>query len=335
MKKYPVFFILIILAVQSFGQKEFLFTKEGRSILKRRQLVANCLKALHKDKTDRNALSICECQTDKFDRHFTNKQYKKHASNGIINLSALIEEDSLFQKEIQQCYTSSGKTLLLQAESFETEFISNCIRSIQKNTEKKLDYNHLSNFCTCQLNLVKTKKISDAEMETLSNPNSLLFYEIMYKCGDPFSNEEVFNKNWNQNLEKDIIGPLSDTIKILTLNGMTYVKVKTGKTSQFWLFDTGASDLLINKEMEKDLKNENIISDANYLGIGEYEMANGNIDTCRRYKINNIQIGKFSVNNIIVAVTDKGKRIIVGKGLLNKFSNWLLNNRDNTLILTK
>jgi len=335
MTKYPIFWFLIIIAVQSFGQGEFILTKEGRPILKRRQLIANCLKTLHKDKTDKTALSICECQTDKFDGYFTSKQYKKHLSKGIINLSGLVEEDSLFEKEIQKCYTSSGNTLLLQAESFESEFISNCIKSIQKNTEKKLDINRLSNFCTCQLNLVKTKKISDAEMETLSNPNSLLFYEIMYKCGDPFSNEEPQDKNWNRNLEKDIIGPSSDTIKILTLNGMTYVKVKIGSSTQFWLFDTGASDLLINKEMEKDLKNENIIIDSNYLGIGEYEMANGVIDTCRRYKINNIKIGQFFVNNIVVAVTDKGKRIIIGKGLLNKFSNWVMSNRDNTLILTK
>ncbi|MDB5202935.1 MAG: hypothetical protein JWQ27_2344 [Ferruginibacter sp.] len=335
MTKYLICCLLIIMAGQSFGQAEFILTKEGRSILKRRQLIASCLKTLHKDKTDKTAVSICECQTDKFNGHFTNKQYKKHSSNGIINLSGLVAEDSLFEKEIQKCYTNSGKTLLLQAEGFESEFVSNCIKSIQNNTEKKLDINRLTTFCTCQLNLVKTKKISDAEMETLSNPNSLLFYEIMYKCGDPFSNEEPFDKNWNRNLEKDIIGPLTDTINILTLNGLTYVKVKTGITTQFWLFDTGASDLLINKEMEKDLKIQNIITDANYLGIGEYEMANGMIDTCRRYRINNIQIGKFSVNNIVVAVTDKGKRIIVGKGLLNKFSNWVLNNRDNTLILTK
>ena len=157
----------------------------------------------------------------------------------------------------------------------------------------------------------------------------------MYKCGDPFSNGENVDQNWNQNLEKDIEGPSTDTMKILNLNGMTYVKMKIAGTTQFWLLDTGASDLLINTDMEKDLKSEKIITDANYLGIGEYEMANGMIDTCRRYKINTVQIGKFTVNNIVVAVTEKGKRIIAGKGLLNKFSNYLLNNRDNTLILNK
>ena len=172
-------------------------------------------------------------------------------------------------------------------------------------------------------------------METLSDPNSLLFYEMIYKCGDPFLMKEEFTKNWNQNSEKDINGPAEDTIKTLSLNGMTYVKMKVGSMVKIWLFDTGASDLLINRDMEEALKKENALSQSNYIGTGEYEMANGMIDTCRKYMINNLQIGKFSVDNIVVAITDKGKRIIVGKALLNKFSKWILNNEENKLILLR
>ena len=87
--------------------------------------------------------------------------------------------------------------------------------------------------------------------------------------------------------------------------------------------------------MESTLKNEHIITDENYLGTGEYEMANGMIDTCRKYLINNISIGKYKLNNIVVTVTDKGKRIIAGKILLNKFSNFILDNKENLLILHK
>lgn len=335
-KFLSVFFcFFILLPGQSFSQEGFIRTKEGRPILNRRQLITNCLKSLHKDKSDPIALSVCDCQIDKMDKHFTNKQFKKYTTNRVIDISELVKEDSLLELEIQRCYTNTGKSILMQAESFKDEFISNCIKSIQNNTEKELDISRLTNFCTCQLNLVKTKQISDSIMETLNNPNSLLFYEIMYKCGDPFSNEETLAKNWNQNLVKDITGPLNDTIKVLNLNGMTYIKAKTGSMTQLWLFDTGASDLLINKEMETGLKKENIITATNYLGIGEYEMANGMIDTCRRYKIDNVKIGNFLINNIVVAVTEKGKRIIIGKGLLNKFSNWKLDNSNNTLILTK
>ena len=209
------------------------------------------------------------------------------------------------------------------------------MESIKKNSEKKLDSNRLRSFCNCQLNLIKTKQLSDDEMEVLSNPNSLLFFEIMYKCGDPFIEKGEPGKNWNLQSANDITGPERDTIKVLTLHGMTYVKIKTGSIVQVWLFDTGASDLLITKDMEAELKKENFITAQNYLGTGEYEMANGMVDTCRKYQINNVQIGKFYINNIVIAVSDKARRIIVGKGLLNKFSNWTLNNSDNTLTLTK
>ena len=303
--------------------------------MNRKELIIKCLKSLHKDESDETALSVCTCQVDKVDRHFSNKQYRDHTIGKEINLPGMLKEDSLLEKNIQSCFTNTGKSILIEAESFETGFVENCIRSLQKSTEKKLDINRLTNFCTCQLELVKTKKLSDLEMRTASNPNSLLFYEIVYKCGDPFVTGDSIESNWNQKMAKDVAGPITDTIRTLSLNGMTYVKVKIGSMTQVWLFDTGASDLLINKEMEEKLKIENIITPSGYLGVAEYEMANGVIDTCRRYKIDNVKIGSFSINNIIVAVTDKGKRIIVGKGLLNKFSNWKINNADNTLILTK
>lgn len=333
--RVTIFSFFLLACLQSYAQDEFIYTKEGQSILNRRQLIAICLKNLHKDKTDQNSLAMCECQTNKLDWQFTRKQYRKYTSKGVIDISALIKEDSLFEKQIKACYGGSGKTILLQAESFQLDFIADCVAGIKKNTEKKLDSTRLRSFCSCQLNLIKTKQLSDAEMDALSNPNSLLFFEIMYTCGDPFTGKADPGKNWNQQYANDITGPESDTIKVLNLYGMSYIKIKTGSLVQVWLFDTGASDLLVTKDMETELKKENFITPQNYLGTSEYEMANGMIDTCRKYKINNVQVGEFYINNIVIAVSDKARRIIVGKGLLNKFSEWTLNNNDNTLILTK
>jgi predicted aspartyl protease len=111
--------------------------------------------------------------------------------------------------------------------------------------------------------------------------------------------------------------------------------MKTGSMVLFWLLDTGAADLLINKDMETTLKSEGVLTENNYLGPGVYEMANGMVDTCRKYRMNNIRIGEYSIDNIVVAVTDKGKKIIAGKSLLNKFSNWILDNKQNNLILMR
>jgi predicted aspartyl protease len=172
-------------------------------------------------------------------------------------------------------------------------------------------------------------------MADLSNPNSLLFYEMMSTCGNPFSDKDDIDNSWSEKATNDIKGPSIDTIKVVTLNGMTYVRMKTGSMVLFWLLDTGAADLLINKDMETTLKSEGVLTENNYLGTGVYEMANGMVDTCRKYRMNNIRIGEYSIDNIVVAVTDKGKKIIAGKSLLNKFSNWILDNKQNNLILKR
>jgi len=334
MKNVFLAFLAIVCINSGFAQSN-IYTKEGKPILNRKQLVNNCLKSLHKTQADQTALSICECQVQKIDWRFTMKQYRKHTKSNIIDLNGLLKEDSLAEKDIEACYINSGKTLLLQAEGFENEFIQKCVQGIQGSTDKSLDAKRVNNFCVCQLQMVKTKKLTDGEMQTLSNPNSVLFYEMMYKCGDPFRLNQDGERNWTSATTTDVIGPNVDTLSVLNLNGMTYVKVKIGHQVQVWLFDTGATDLLINNELEAELKKENIINKQNYLGVGEYEMANGMVDTCRRYQVNSVQIGNFTVNNVLVSVTDKGKRIIVGKSLLNKFRRWALHNEENKLILWK
>ena len=317
-----------------FSQRDFIYSKEGKEIMDRTKQLQICLKSLKKDRTDPTAVAICNCQLNLIDGHFTNKQYKKYTTSHMIDMQSLMDEDTVFKHQVQACYNNSGKTILMQAEGFETEFIADCIKNLQKNTKKNLEMDRLVKFCTCQIALIKSKKIKDDEMETLANPNSLLFYEMMFKCGDPYSGADSGN-NWTSSSEHDIIGPGDDTVHILTLDGMTYVKINLGGTTQFWLLDTGATDLLINTDMETTLKNEHIITPANYLGIGEYELANGTIDTCRKYRIDILKIGKFTLNNIRIAVTDKGKKIIAGKALLNKFRYWILNNKDNVLVLYK
>ena len=334
MKKFPLTLLgAMILCLCTYGQHS-IYTKEGREILNRKQLVYMCLNTLKKSKADTTALAICECQADKINRRFTNKQYKKHTNGGFIDLNALIKEDSVVENEIKACFTRSGKTILLQAESDEDKYMSHCIERVTKATEKTLDSSRVVRFCNCRLQMIKTKKLSDAELEELDNPNSILFYEIVYKCGDPFAIDGPIQRNWSASSRADVKGPATDTINVLTLNGMTYVKVKIGNSVQVWLFDSGAADMLINTEMETDLRNQNIINEANYLGSQEYEFANGDVDSCRRYRINGVQIGGFTVDNVVVAVTDKGKRILLGKSLLNKFSRWVLDNKENKLILS-
>ena len=334
MRKLPfTLFIALLLFGSTYGQYD-IHSKEGRVMMNRKQLVYMCLNSLKKPKSDTAALAICECQADKIDGRFTNSQYRRHSKSGFIDLNAMIKEDSLVAKEFKMCFTNSDKTFLFTVESAEDGFLPNCMNAIFSSTERKLDSNQVRKFCECQLQLIRSKKLTDTELEELRNPNSILYFEVTYKCGDPLAVNEHIQRNWTVNSKADIRGPAADTVNVLTLNGMTYVKLKIGNNISVWLFDTGASDMLVNTQLEADLRTQNIINDHNYLGTVEYEMANGAIDTCRRYRINGVQIGEFTVDNVIIAVTNKGKRLILGKTLLNKFGWWILDNKQNKLILS-
>ncbi len=317
------------------GQIDFIYTKEGQQIMDKKPLIYNCLKSLKKTKADAIAMEYCECQLSKINRYFSNKQVRKHTIRGIINIGSLIESDSIATQNINECFKNTGQTKLLSAQSMGDESVLICYKSIKENTEKKLDSLKVIAFCSCQLQLIKEKKLTDAKLEALQNPNSILFYEMMYTCGNPFEQKTNETKNWNPNRVNDLKGPSVDTLSILNLDGMTYLKIKIGSLVYFWLFDTGATDFLITKEMEKTLLIEQVLTDANYLGVGQYEMANGEVENCKRYTVNNIKIGDYNIDNIVVAVSEKSKKIIAGKTLFNKFKSWSINNELNKLILWK
>lgn len=328
-------FFFSFLNAQNRVNTNFIYTKDGKPILNRWKLKTNCLKSLNKDINNPEAVGICDCQINKLDKYFTFREYKKFTKDGMVDLPSLINNDSSFKNYFENCFKSTGKTMLLQAEAYTEESIDACINSIKNSSNKNLDTTQVKRFCACQLELIKSQKLSDKELEVINDPNSLLFFEIMFKCGNPFTEKNTEPKDWTANADKDVTGPASDTINVLNMGGMTFVKIKMGSLVQFWLFDTGATDMLITKEMEETLKTENVITQGNYIGIKEYEMANGVIDTCRTYKVNGIRIGKFFLDNITVAVSDKAKRIIVGKSLINKFSTWAINNKNSTLVLNR
>jgi hypothetical protein len=289
---------------------------------------------MNTDRNNESALAICECQVDKLNGYFTNKQYRSVTKMNIIDVNRLIKLDSNMDNQFQKCYIASNQTILLSAQGFKDEMIAKCRESLIDKNTAGIDTGKVDNFCSCQLDLIKNKKITDDEMKAINDPNSMLFYQVMATCGDPFSSHEI-DKGWTTASEKDIAGPESDTISILSLNGMHYLKLKVGSVVYFWLMDTGASDMFITKELEEVLLKEKILTPANYKGIGRYELANGDADTCRRYLLPSILMGHYTINNIMVAVSEKGRRVIAGKTLLNKFSYWMINNKENKLMLHK
>jgi hypothetical protein len=337
---YMIFRKILLTACITFpsllkAQDDYILSKEGTRMFSKRDMVFNCLRSLNKDRSDPVALQVCECQVNAIDGYFSRSQYRKYTKNNITDLQAMIEGDSILNNRIQACFTASGRTVLMSAERSSQGYVADCIESVRNSTHKTLDSARLKNFCACQVELIKVKQLSDAELKTINDPNSLLFFELMHNCGNPFSSRELSGHEWAASAARDVRGPAADTISMLDVGGMSFVKLKIGSQVLVWMLDTGASEMLITKDMEETLTKENILSQDNYLGSEEFEMANGQVDTCRRYRVNNIRIGKFYLDNIVVSVSETAKRLLVGRSLLNKFSNWTLDNRTKTLVLSK
>src|SRR4051812_39166803 len=88
-------FIIMISPKPLLSQRGYIYSKEGRAILSKKQLERDCLLSLNKDRSDKTALTICQCQIEKIDGHFSNKQYNKYSHSGTIDLSGLISQDSV------------------------------------------------------------------------------------------------------------------------------------------------------------------------------------------------------------------------------------------------
>lgn len=314
------------------SQSEFIYSTEGEIISNSRTFFNNCINSYKIDGKLGDAPAICRCQLENINRKFTNKQFKNFTKNGLIDLSGLIETNIKVKQKIDECLTKTGKTVLVQTENHTGRFIKACVDNMKSVADSLgLSEQKLVEYCTCRANLISNNNYSDENLEKLSSVNSEIYYVFQSSCGKYLEKEE-YRKYGIQN----IVGPSADTISFINLRGMSYLNVKLSVFDDlYWLLDTGASDLLINLEMEEILKANGVLNDENFTGIRDYELANGTKEKCRSYVGDNIRIGDFTLNNVSISVSETGQKILVGRSLLNKFSTITLDNKLNKIYLTK
>jgi predicted aspartyl protease len=141
----------------------------------------------------------------------------------------------------------------------------------------------------------------------------------------------------NTKNSEDIIGTNnSETIPLTKLLNVYKLKVSFGSIEKYFTLDSGANDVFINGDLERELLLDGLIKKSDYLSTHPYRMADGTMVDCRRIKLNNITIGGYTINNVIVAISDKSAgMLLLGKSLLDKFSDWKIDNKKEELILSR
>jgi len=213
---------------------------------------------------------------------------------------------------IVACYISHSKFIaryLIKA---------SCLESLPSNIyTKSISKVEANTFCDCVADKSEGVEINN---------------ESLFPCYELILNKQTATYNSN-----DIIGPSNfSAIRLLNIQpgNSKYMSVIMGESEYFFLFDTGASTMLINKETELEWIKKGFLSPNSYVRDAVFELADRSKVKGRIFNLNKVKVGDYVINNVEVGVTQDAN-LLCGLSLLNKFKKWEFDSDSNTLKLFK
>ena len=288
---------------------------------------------------------MCSCLIDEVITQMTDQQILEFAYNDeddnedfmstllIANFSKLM---SCIGNDIETTDNSilDGKDL---QQSFRNTAIEACADEIL--TDGELDEIEISerqarNFCSCAVDKLLAQGYTYEQLMQADDVDGPVFNEVILACASELGNDFAMFNGETYNPE-DIRGEgASSQITLIQYSSNGHkVKISICGVEKYFLFDTGASDMIINTEIEKQLIANGCLSEDNYLGETEYELADGTTAKGQIVVLNNVKIGSYVVDNVMVSIIEGGS-LLCGHSLLNKFKKWELKG-GSSLILYK
>jgi len=189
-------------------------------------------------------------------------------------------------------------------------------------------------YCACTLDQFRTTGITYGELQLVEREDGRAFNELVMPC----LNMLVHDMQLLVERDPDAIhGPTErSVVPLVDLMGRGFnVKLIIGGVVRYFLLDTGASDLIIGDDLERELVRKGIITKEHYLGtVKTYELADGSHLEARMVLVNEVAIGDYLVRNVLVAVVDGGS-LLCGRSFLDKFSHWDLRGASKELLLQR
>lgn len=151
------------------------------------------------------------------------------------------------------------------------------------------------------------------------------------------------------NVYQDVIGPkvsrilesflvtgkiTGEKVKMVFENGVFKIPVQLNNSvSGKFIFDTGASTLLVSQDVFLKLKASGTISENDFIRTAEYVDANGDVSNFRQYMLRTVKVGERTVSNVICAVSkENGEDMLLGQSFLKRLGTFELDYYNNYLI---
>ena len=267
-----------------------------------------------------------------------------------IFIDARIESISFLEKFIEANSSDNIKTTsntyeamnnLIGKDSIDENEIcaSNMKLGLKESYGIEINQKDAETYCRCIFEGLAAKDygltLNKSAKEQMLEKDSPVYNEVAMTCLKPILiSMGIIDKE--ETSEDDVYGNKSvSEVKLLEdFDETLKLKIKIGGIEKYFLFDTGASNLVIDEKLEAELLKKNVIRQEDYKGTTLVSFADNSSEECRVVNLSQIEIGGYTLKNVETIIL-KGGALLCGQSLLNKFKKYNFDSNRNVLILEK
>ena len=112
------------------------------------------------------------------------------------------------------------------------------------------------------------------------------------------------------------------------------VRINGALTANF-VVDSGASVIVLPKDMVEELTKSGAIAEGDRLGTDKYVTADGKTHKGMRVMLRRLEVGGHIVTNIVADVASAKAEPLLGQSFFAKFKSWTLDNKRHVLIIAE
>jgi clan AA aspartic protease (TIGR02281 family) len=329
-----------------------LYTKDKVSLGPRSVFMESCVgtgeqKMMELDGMSIDVKSYCECAANELIPTLYMADIEFHLNEGdLVQWFIQGENMEILKKCVEPNMEVDDSFKFEENENSELTkkvMVEECYKELlkDKDVSSYLNDEQAMHYCSCAVQKLYENGMTFGELNNIDDEDENAFNEIALPCMleamEIGSDSDFYDSNEDSDeWESDVIGDLtSDEVKMID-GGMAGYKVKINidGIDKYFLLDTGASDMIINDQLEKELLKNGSISKFDYIGETVYELADKSKVKCDVVLLNNVQIGNYTVFNVEAAVL-KGGSLLLGMSFLEKFTAWEIKQESSVLLLEK
>ncbi|MDI9358312.1 MAG: retropepsin-like aspartic protease [Phycisphaerales bacterium] len=123
-----------------------------------------------------------------------------------------------------------------------------------------------------------------------------------------------------------------EVVQMQKYNGDYKVPVVVNGELIYFIFDTGASDVVISTTEARFLFKQGLLTDDDFIGTSAYTVANGDIDTGAVIILRSVKIGATTMYNVNASIVDNGAAdCLLGETFLSRFGKVSIDYTNGTI----